>query len=67
VRSTGLFTERNGHGSEVPTFASVLAGDDEAKAFAIILHSLRKQGWSDEEIRDAFRGRVVSPTSALCS
>ena len=67
MKSTELFTERNGHRSEVPTLASTLAGDDEAKAFAVILHSLRKQGWSDEEIRDAFRGRVVSPTSALYS
>jgi hypothetical protein len=63
VKSTELFTERDGRRSDAPLHDPILASGEKAKAFAMTVASLRAQDWSDEEIREAFPGHAVPPIS----
>jgi len=63
VKSTELFTGRDGRRSDAPLHDPILASGEKAKAFAMTVASLRAQDWSDEEIREAFPGHAVPPIS----
>ena len=56
MESTELFTGRDGRPSDTPLHDSFLVSGDKARVFAVAVRWLRGQGWSDEEIREAFPG-----------